>query len=72
MYALVTCDRPGCSKVHKVIAARSGRLGAALTGPQRPDFPESAHPDTVSLPLPLASGDVDTHSGTPAGVRPAR
>jgi len=71
MYRLVTCDRPGCSKVHKVIAARSGRLGAALTGPQRPS-PVSAHPDTVSLPLLDGFWGSQSHVEDSAGSRPAR
>jgi len=71
MYVLTVCDRPGCSKLHKVIAARTARpLGAGgPSGPHRPS--PVAHP-TVSLPRPVASGDVGTHTGTPAGVGPAR
>ena len=71
MYRLVVCDRPGCSKLHKVIAARTERpLGAgAPSGPQRPS--PVAHP-TVSLPLLDGFWGSQTRVEDSAGGRPAR
>jgi hypothetical protein len=73
MYVLVTCDRPGCSKLHRVIAARSARqLGAdALPGPHRSN-PVARDRVTVSLPLDDGLWGGQSHIVPPAGVRPAR
>jgi len=52
MYRLVVCDRPGCSKLHKVVpATRSGvPLGAApRTGSQDPGIPPGDGQLTLSV-----------------------
>jgi hypothetical protein len=73
MYLLDVCDRPGCSKLHRVIAARPARqLGAdALPGPHRSN-PVARDRVTVSLPLPGGRWGDQTRTGPPAGVRPVR
>ena len=76
MYLLVNCDRPGCSKQHRVQSVPGSRRGAPMgfapsSGPRGPISPAPLS-GTVSLPFPVASGDVDTHTGTPARVRRAR
>ena len=78
MYRLVVCDRPGCSKLHKVVPAPRSGAGTLSSPGGNPPLSGSQDPtpasdqDTVSLPLLDGFWGSQARVEDSAGSRPAR